>query len=59
MGSNHFHIDAPNYLELYRQGTLDLDAMISARVSLEDVNKALDAMEAGTVTRSVIMFDNA
>jgi S-(hydroxymethyl)glutathione dehydrogenase/alcohol dehydrogenase len=59
MGSNHFHIDAPNYLELYRQGTLDLDAMISARVSLEDVNKALDAMEAGTVTRSVIMFDTA
>ncbi|MFN0091665.1 MAG: Zn-dependent alcohol dehydrogenase, partial [Acidimicrobiales bacterium] len=34
MGSNHFHIDAPNYLELYRQGRLDLDSMISARVPL-------------------------
>jgi S-(hydroxymethyl)glutathione dehydrogenase/alcohol dehydrogenase len=57
MGSNHFHIDAPNYLELYRQGKLDLDAMISARVGLGEIDGALAAMEAGEVTRSVIMFD--
>ena len=59
MGSNRFHIDAPHYLELYRQGRLDLDAMISARVSLEETEDALAAMEAGEVTRSVIMFDGA
>ncbi|MPY91675.1 MAG: zinc-binding dehydrogenase [Acidimicrobiia bacterium] len=59
MGSNRFHIDAPRYLELYRQGRLDLDAMISARVGLGEVSDALAAMEAGEVTRSVIMFDGA
>jgi len=59
MGSNRFHIDAPRYLELYRQGRLDLDAMISARVGLEEATDALAAMESGEVTRSVIMFDAA
>ena len=57
MGSNRFHIDAPNYLELYRQGKLDLDAMISARVDLDHIDDAMAAMQAGEVTRSVIMFD--
>jgi S-(hydroxymethyl)glutathione dehydrogenase/alcohol dehydrogenase len=57
MGSNHFHLEIPQYLELYRQGRLDLDAMISARVTLDQVDDALAAMEAGEVTRSVILFD--
>ena len=57
MGSSAFQIDAPHYLELYRQGRLDLDAMISERVSLEQVDDALAAMANGEVTRSVIMFD--
>ena len=57
MGSNRFHIDAPRYLELYRQGRLDLDAMISARRPLDEIDLALSDLEAGEVTRSVIMFD--
>lgn len=57
MGSNRFHIEAPQYLELYRQGRLDLDAMVSAHVTLDTIPDALHAMEAGEVTRSVIMFD--
>lgn len=57
MGSNRFHIDAPHYLELYRQGRLDLDAMIDARRPLTGINDALADLEAGTVTRSVITFD--
>lgn len=57
MGSNRFHIDAPHYLELYRQGKLDLDAMIDARRPLDEINTAMEAMETGTVTRSVITFD--
>lgn len=57
MGSNRFHIDALEYVDLYKQGKLDLDAMVSARLPLEDINDAFDAMEAGEVTRSVITFD--
>jgi S-(hydroxymethyl)glutathione dehydrogenase / alcohol dehydrogenase len=57
MGSNRFHIEAPQYLDLYRQGRLDLDAMVSAHVTLETIDDAFEAMQAGAVTRSVIMFD--
>ena len=57
MGSNRFHIDAPHYLELYRQGKLDLDAMVSERMDLDHIDDALAAMVAGEVTRAVITFD--
>ena len=57
MGSNRFHIDAPRYLELYRQGRLDLDSMISARRPLSEIDLALADLEAGSVTRTVITFD--
>ncbi|MCP5027588.1 MAG: Zn-dependent alcohol dehydrogenase [Actinomycetia bacterium] len=56
MGSSTFHIDTPRYLELYRQGKLDLDAMIDARLPLSGINDAMETLEAGTVTRSVICF---
>ncbi len=57
MGSNRFKIDALEYVDLYRQGKLDLDSMVSERLPLEDINDAFAAMEAGEVTRSVITFD--
>ncbi|MGH7966264.1 MAG: Zn-dependent alcohol dehydrogenase, partial [Candidatus Binatia bacterium] len=56
MGSNRFQLDMPKYLELYRQGRLNLDDMISRRGRLEDVNEAFRAMEAGEVTRTVLLF---
>jgi len=58
MGSNKFHIEVPELLDLYRQDKLDLDSMVSATMPLENLDEALAAMEAGEVTRSVIMFDN-
>ena len=57
MGSNRFHLDAPRYLELYRQKRLDLDSMVSRHVRLDEVEDAFRAMEAGEVTRTVITFD--
>lgn len=57
MGSNRFQLDMPKYLELYRQGRLNLDDMISRRGRLEDVNEAFRAMAAGEVTRTVLLFD--
>ena len=57
MGSNRFTIDAPRYLELYRQGRLDLDAMVTRHEPLDRVGEAFRAMEAGEVTRTVLMFD--
>jgi S-(hydroxymethyl)glutathione dehydrogenase/alcohol dehydrogenase len=57
MGSNRFRIDMPRYIELYRQGRLKLDEMVSARIKLEEINKGFEAMKAGEVARSVIMFE--
>jgi S-(hydroxymethyl)glutathione dehydrogenase/alcohol dehydrogenase len=57
MGSNRFRTDIPRYVELYRNGQLNLDDMISTRLSLDRVNDAFEAMRNGTVARSVVVFD--
>jgi S-(hydroxymethyl)glutathione dehydrogenase/alcohol dehydrogenase len=57
MGSNQFRVDIPNYLELYRQGKLHLDEMVSARRPLGDINDAFRAMNAGEVARTVLTFN--
>lgn len=57
MGSNRFQIDVPRYLDLYRQGRLDLDSMVSRRVPLEEIGDAFRSMEAGEVTRTVLTFN--
>jgi S-(hydroxymethyl)glutathione dehydrogenase/alcohol dehydrogenase len=57
MGSNRFRVDMPRYVELYRSGQLRLDEMISARLPLERVNDAFEAMRHGTAARSVIVFE--
>jgi S-(hydroxymethyl)glutathione dehydrogenase / alcohol dehydrogenase len=56
MGSNRFKVDMPRYIELYRQGRLKLDEMITRRGKLEDVNEFFRAMKAGEVARSIMMF---
>lgn len=57
MGSNRFRIDMPRYIDLYMQGRLMLDEMVSRKGRLEDVNDAFRAMKAGEVARTVLMFD--
>ncbi len=57
MGSNRFRTDMPRYVELYRRGLLRLEEMISARLPLERVNDAFEALRRGTAARSVIVFE--
>lgn len=57
MGSNRFRVDMPRFVDLYLQGRLHLDDLISGRIRLEDVNEGLAALETGEVARNVIMFD--
>jgi S-(hydroxymethyl)glutathione dehydrogenase/alcohol dehydrogenase len=56
MGSNRFRIDIPLYLEYYRQGRLDLDQMISRRITLDEINEGYAALESSDIARSVIAF---
>ena len=57
MGSNRFTVDAPRYLDLYRQGRLDLDSMVTRHEPLDRIGDAFSAMESGEVTRTVLTFD--
>ena len=57
MGSNRFKVDMPRYIDLYLQGRLRLDEMITRRMKLDEVNEAFRAMKAGEVARSVLMFE--
>ncbi|KQS03680.1 alcohol dehydrogenase [Sphingomonas sp. Leaf357] len=57
MGSNQFPVDIPRYVDLYLQGRMKLDELISRRISLTDINTAFDEMRGATViARSVIEF---
>ena len=57
MGSNRFRVDMPRYVDLYLQGRLKLDELVSQRIRLDEVNEGFEAMKAGSVARSVIVFD--
>jgi len=57
MGSNRFRTDMPRYVDLYLDGRLKLDEMITARLPLERVNEAFETMRKGAAARSVIVFE--
>jgi len=55
-GSSDIRRDCPRLLKLWRTGRLDLDAMITRRLDLSEINDGLQALAAGEVVRSVIEF---
>ena len=57
MGSNRFRVDMPRFVELYLQGKLHLDDLVSSHIKLSDINDAFKALETGEIARNVIMFD--
>jgi Zn-dependent alcohol dehydrogenase len=56
MGSNRFRIDMPRYIDLYMQGRLKLDELVSARIKLDDINEGFGSMKSGAIARNVIIF---
>lgn len=56
MGSNQFRTDMPRFVEMYLDGRLRLDEMVSKTIELEDINAGFEDMKAGNVARSVIRF---
>lgn len=53
-GSADVRSDFHRLLELWKAGRLDLEGMISRRLSLDEVNDGLDALRRGEVIRQVI-----
>ena len=57
MGSNRFRLDLPMLADLYMDGRLKLDEMITRRGKLEDVNDMMSALQRGEVTRQVMVLN--
>jgi Zn-dependent alcohol dehydrogenase len=55
-GSADVRRDVPRLVELHRRGELRLEELVSRRIDLSEVNEAFDAMTAGEVARSVIVY---
>lgn len=56
MGSTRLSVDVPRLVELYQQGRLKLDELITRRYGLDQINEAIASMERGEALRNVIMF---
>jgi S-(hydroxymethyl)glutathione dehydrogenase / alcohol dehydrogenase len=55
-GSANTARDFPLYANLYKQGQLDLDRLISKRYTLDQINEAYAEMLSGEIARGVILF---
>jgi S-(hydroxymethyl)mycothiol dehydrogenase len=44
-------------VEHYKQGNLDLDAFVSERISIDQVEEAFEKMHEGKVLRSVVEIE--
>jgi len=57
MGSNRFQHDIPMLADLYLQGRIKLDELVSRRLPLDEVNDGFDLMRKGSAARAVVCLD--
>jgi Zn-dependent alcohol dehydrogenase len=57
LGSAVPNRDIPRYVELWRAGRLPLERLVSARIGLDELPRALDRLAAGEELRQLITFD--
>ena len=56
MGSNRFRLDMPWFCDLYLDGRLKLDEMVTARRPLAEINEGYDVLRRGEGARTIIDF---
>jgi len=57
MGDVVIQRDVPWIIDLYQQGRLKLDELISGRWSLSQINEAIADTRSGSARRNVILFN--
>ncbi|MFD1720672.1 alcohol dehydrogenase catalytic domain-containing protein [Amnibacterium endophyticum] len=57
LGSSVPARDVPRYVDLWRDGRLPVERLVSGRVPLARVNEAMDALAGGGALRQLIVFD--
>lgn len=48
--------DIPRYIELFRQGRLPVDRLMTGKLKLEDINLGFDLLHEGKAVRQVVVF---
>ena len=59
MGSARPARDIPALAALYREGRLELDGLITARYTLEEIGEAIESARSGEALRNVIITDES
>ena len=59
MGGNRFRVDMPRLLELWRQGRLKLDHMITGTIKFSEINEGFARLKSGAPVRQLIDFANS
>lgn len=54
MGSSNIAVDIPMYANLYLQGRFKLDELVSAHISLDQIEEGYKSLRSGAVARNVI-----
>jgi S-(hydroxymethyl)glutathione dehydrogenase/alcohol dehydrogenase len=58
MGSSPFTVDIPRLADLYLRGKLELDAMVSRRLALSEIDSGFESMLSGEGARNVVVFED-
>ncbi|MEE9319959.1 MAG: S-(hydroxymethyl)glutathione dehydrogenase/class III alcohol dehydrogenase [Granulosicoccus sp.] len=48
--------DVPKIVDMYMEGRIDIDSLITSTMPLEDINKGFEQMHAGEGIRSVVVY---
>ena len=56
-GSANIRKDIPQLLELYTQGQLDLDTLVTNTYTLDEINQGFEDMRNGKNIRGVLIYD--
>ena len=49
--------DIPRYVDLYRQGKLAVDRLMTGTLALDQINEGFDLLHEGKAVRQIIVFD--
>jgi S-(hydroxymethyl)glutathione dehydrogenase/alcohol dehydrogenase len=57
LGSIRFREDIPYFADLYADGRLKLDELVSSRIGLDEINEGYAQITDGGIARSVVVFE--
>jgi len=56
-GGGDIRVDFPRLIQLWQRGQLNLEDLVTNRISLDEINSGVESVRAGEVARSVIVYE--